>query len=100
MVTLYIDHHNHTHTPAGWTTRKEDGADRDDPFEFQPGVKLIRGWTEGVLQMREGERALLRVPASLGYGGHTKGSPNGTGAYIPAHSNLLFDIEIMGNAER
>lgn len=100
MVTLYIDHvHNNTRIPAGWTTRKEDGAEFDDPFEFQPGVKLIRGWTEGVLQMREGERAFLHVPSVLGYGGQTKGSPDATtGAYIPAHSDLLFDIEILGKA--
>ena len=27
-----------------------------------PGVGLVQGWTDGVLQMREGERAILRVP--------------------------------------
>ena len=32
------------------------------PIAVTPGVKLIKGWTEGVLQMREGERAIMHVP--------------------------------------
>jgi peptidylprolyl isomerase len=95
MVTLYIENADKTRTPSGWSTRKEDGADVDTPFEFQPGVNLIQGWTEGVLQMKEGERALLHVPYSLGYGGQAMGSPGGA-FYIPANSDLLFDIEILG----
>ena len=49
MVTLYIENSDKTKTPSGWSTRKEDGADRDQPFTFQPGVNLITGWTEGVM---------------------------------------------------
>ena len=93
MVTLYID--DEERTPSGWSTRKSDGAAVDQPFQFQPGVNLIQGWTEGVLRMKEGERALLHVPAELGYGARAMGSPGGS-FYIPANSNLLFDIEIMG----
>lgn len=93
-VTLYLD--DEKRTPSGWSTRKEHGAPLDKPFVFQPGVNLIQGWTTGVLQMREGERAFLHVPAALGYGGRPMGSPNGGGFYIPANSDLLFDIEILG----
>jgi FKBP-type peptidyl-prolyl cis-trans isomerase len=46
--------------------------------------------------MKEGERALLHVPSSLGYGARPMGSPNGGGFYIPPNSDLLFDIEILG----
>lgn len=101
MVTLYIeeaassDSDNRKRTPSGWSTRVEDGAAEDMPFVFQPGVNLIAGWTEGVLQMAEGERALLHVPASLGYGSRPMGSVEGS-FYIPANSDLLFDIEILG----
>ena len=95
MVTLYID--DEARTPSGWSTRVSDGAAVDQPFEFQPGVNLIPGWTEGVLRMKEGERALLHVPAELGYGSQPMGSPNGA-FYIPANSDLLFDIEILGKA--
>ena len=45
--------------------------------------------------MKEGERAFLHVPASLGYGDRPMGSPGGA-FYIPANSDLLFDIEILG----
>uniref|UniRef100_A0A7S0C6Y5 peptidylprolyl isomerase n=1 Tax=Proboscia inermis TaxID=420281 RepID=A0A7S0C6Y5_9STRA len=100
MVTLYIENEDKSKTPSGWSTRKEEGAARDSPFEFQPGVGLITGWTEGVLQMKEGERAFLHVPANKGYGANPMGSPNAGagGFYIPANSNLLFDIEILGKA--
>merc|ERR1712238_379721 len=96
MVTLYIeDVSTGSKTPSGWSTRKEDGADRDQPFDFQPYQGLITGWSEGVVQMVEGERALLHVPSKLGYGSSPMGSPGGA-FYIPANSNLLFDIEILG----
>ena len=95
MVTLYIENSDKTKTPSGWSTRKEDGADRDQPFTFQPGVNLITGWTEGVMQMKEGERAWLHVPANKGYGSRPMGQQGGA-FYIPANSDLLFDIEILG----
>ena len=75
----------------------EDGAAEDKPFEFQPGRNLIAGWTEGVLQMTEGERAEIHVPPELGYGGRPMGAPGGA-FFIPANSRLLFDIEILGKA--
>ena len=51
--------------------------------------------------MNEGERSELTVPSEKGYGGQSMGSPGGGGGgsggfYIPANSNLLFDIEILG----
>jgi len=96
-VTLYIEEDDKSKTPSGWSTRKEDGAAADSFFDFQPGVNLIQGWTQGVLQMKEGERAWLHVPAPLGYGSSPMGSPGGA-FYIPANSNLLFDIEVFGKA--
>jgi FKBP-type peptidyl-prolyl cis-trans isomerase len=50
-----------------------------------------------VLQMREGERALIHVPSTLGYGAAPQGSKGGAW-YIPGNSNLLFDIEIVSKA--
>jgi hypothetical protein len=94
-VTLYIEEENGDRTPSGWSTRVEDGAAEEQPFAFQPGVNLIQGWTTGVLKMEEGERALLHVPAALGYGGRPMGSKGGA-FFIPANSNLLFDIKIRG----
>jgi len=93
MVTLSIEAADGSTTPSGWSTRKEHKGD-GKPFAFTPGRNLIQGWTDGVLQMREGERALMHVPASMGYGASPQGSPGG-GWYIPGNSNLLFDIEIL-----
>ena len=99
-VTLYIQNTDGTKTPSGWSTRKSDGATSDQPFAFQPGVGLISGWTEGVLKMKEGERSWLSVPSEKGYGGQEMGRPGSAGGfYIPAHSNLLFDIEILGRED-
>ncbi|KAL7524342.1 hypothetical protein ACHAXR_000538, partial [Thalassiosira sp. AJA248-18] len=95
-VTLYIQNSDGTKTPSGWSTRQSDGAAKDSPFAFQPGVGLIEGWSEGVLQMKEGERSWLRVPSEKGYGAQSMGSPGGSGFYIPANSDLVFDIEILG----
>ena len=96
MVTLSIENADGSLTPSGWSTRKEAGGD-GKPFTFTPGVNLIQGWTDGVLQLREGERGLMHVPFSLGYGTAPQGSKGGPW-YIPASSNLLFDIEILGVA--
>ena len=97
-VTLYIENDDGSQTPSGWSTRVADGAQEERPFAFQPGVNLIKGWTIGVLQMEEGERALLHVPSELGYGPKKMGSPGGA-FYIPANSNLLFDLKILGKVQ-
>ena len=82
QVTLSIENADGTLTPSGWSTRKEGGGD-GRPFSFTPGQGLIEGWTEGVLQMREGERARIHVPAQKGYGANPQGSKGGGGWYIP-----------------
>jgi hypothetical protein len=98
MVTLYIEHDDGTKTKSGWSTRKIHGAAQDKPFEFQPFVNLIPGWSQGVVQMKETERAYLHIPSELGYGPRPMGSPGGA-FYIPPNSNLLFDIEILGKVD-
>ncbi len=85
QVTLSIEGPDGKLTPSGWSTRKEGGGD-GRPFSFTPGQNLIAGWSEGVLKMREGERALLHVPAAKGYGASPQGSKGG-GWYIPGNSN-------------
>ena len=96
QVTLSIENADGTTTPSGWSTRKENKGD-GKPFVFQPGVNLIEGWSEGVKMMREGERALIHVPYTKGYGTREQGSKGGAW-YIPGSSNLLFDIEILGKS--
>lgn len=49
---------------------------------------LTKGFDEGLLRMRQGDRKLLLVPSRLAYG-------SGGNAGIPPDSALLFDVEIL-----
>lgn len=68
----------------------DSSVDRGQPFEFNIGVgQVIRGWDEGVLSMKVGEKRCLIIPAELGYGSR------GAGALIPANASLIFDVELI-----
>ena len=72
---------------TGWTTDGEmvdSSVRRGQPTTFElDGV--IRGWTEGVQMMVEGEKRRFWIPENLAYGG-AAGSPA---------SMLVFDIELI-----
>ncbi|NQV88471.1 MAG: FKBP-type peptidyl-prolyl cis-trans isomerase [Parcubacteria group bacterium] len=59
------------------------------PFQFLLGAgQVIKGWDQGVVGMKIGEKKTLVVPPELGYG------PNDYGP-IPGNSTLIFDIELL-----
>lgn len=63
---------------------------RNDPLEFQVGVgQVIEGWDEGILLLKEGDKARLVIPSNLGYGSR------GAGGVIPPNANLIFDVELV-----
>jgi FKBP-type peptidyl-prolyl cis-trans isomerase FklB len=71
-----------------------DGTEFDSSFKRgEPGkfgvTRVIKGWTEALLQMPVGSKWQLFIPADLAYG--ESGRPS-----IPASSTLLFDIELIG----
>ena len=69
----------------------DSSVDRGTPFQFTLGVgQVIRGWDEGVADMKIGEKRRLIIPATLGYG--TRGVPGA----IPANATLIFDVELIG----
>ena len=72
---------------TGWTTDGkmfDSSVKRGEPSEFQlDGV--IRGWTEGVQMMVEGEKRRFWIPEELAYAGQP-GKPQGM---------LVFDIELV-----
>jgi FKBP-type peptidyl-prolyl cis-trans isomerase len=72
---------------TGWTTDGkmfDSSVQRGQPAEFVlKGV--IRGWTEGVQMMVEGEKRRLWIPEELAYKG-SPGNPQGM---------LVFDIELL-----
>nr|WP_087024371.1 FKBP-type peptidyl-prolyl cis-trans isomerase [Thaumasiovibrio subtropicus] len=65
----------------------DSSVDRGEPIDFSLG-QVIKGWTEGLQYMVEGEKVRLFIPANLAYGNR------GVGA-IPAGSMLIFDVELI-----
>lgn len=60
------------------------------PFTFQIGIgKVIKGWDQGLLGAKVGEKRTLTIPASLGYGA------TGAGGVIPPNATLIFDVEVV-----
>ena len=61
------------------------------PFPFLAGKKdgLIPGFLEGINNMSFGEKAVLFIPANLGYGA------KGAGGVIPPNANIIFEVEVL-----
>ncbi len=60
------------------------------PFEFTLGAgRVIRGWDEGLVGMKVGEKRILTIPSSMGYGAR------GAGASIPPNAALVFEVELL-----
>ena len=68
----------------------DSSVTRGKPFNFYIGIgHFIKGWDEGVMTMKVGEKRRLYIPSHLGYGDH------GAGTAIPPHANLIFDVELL-----
>ncbi|KAF3006007.1 FK506 binding protein proline rotamase rapamycin-binding protein [Curvularia kusanoi] len=60
------------------------------PFKTPIGVgRVIKGWDEGVVQMKLGEKARLDISSDYAYGNQDVG-----GGLIPAGSELIFEVEL------
>ncbi len=68
----------------------DSSKDRNRPFTTPIGVgRVIKGWDEGIQQLRVGTKAILYIPANLAYG------RRGAGNVIPPKANLIFEIELL-----
>ena len=63
---------------------------RGEPLEFVVGEgQVIRGWDEGIVQLKKGQKATLTCPANYAYGA------NGIPGVIPKNATLIFDVELI-----
>lgn len=71
-------------------TKFDSSFDRSKPFQFVFGTgRVIKGWDQGLIGMKEGGKRSLYVPAHLAYGERK------IGELIMPNSNLSFNIELL-----
>ncbi len=69
-------------------TKFDSSVDRNEPFEFQVGQGVIKGWSEIIKEMPVGSKWTVYIPYDLAYGNADRGA-------IKPYSNLIFDIELI-----
>jgi peptidylprolyl isomerase len=72
-------------------TKFDSSVERGEPIAFPLGQgRVIKGWDMGIAALNVGTQARLLIPYTLGYG------DNGYPPIIPAKSDLVFDVELVG----
>ena len=68
----------------------DSSVDRGQPFVFTiGGGMVIRGWDEGLVGMKIGEKAKFVLSSDYAYG------DQGIGGVIPGGATLVFEIELL-----
>lgn len=70
-------------------TKFDASYDRGEPLTFKVGAgQVIKGWDEGLLGMKIGEKRKLTIAPEIAYG-------NRAVSVIPANSTLIFETELV-----
>jgi peptidylprolyl isomerase len=69
--------------------RFDSSKNREAPFEFTVGLRVIEGWSLGVVTMKVGELSVFTIDAKYGYGNRGK-QPD-----VPPDATLIFEIELL-----
>jgi len=69
-------------------TEFDSSFKRGQPVTF-PVNGVIKGWTEALQLMKEGDKWQLFIPADLAYG------ERGAGASIGPYATLIFEVELI-----
>jgi len=73
---------------ASWPSSSQPDG---EPFAFEIGGQVIKGWSTGLVGARVGSRVMLVIPPALGYG-----STGESAAGIKGTDTLVFVIDILG----
>jgi FKBP-type peptidyl-prolyl cis-trans isomerase len=82
---------------VNYTGKLEDGSVFDSslnpgrsPFTFTLGAgSVIKGWDQGLKDMKVGGKRKLTIPSELAYGA------NGAGSAVPPNATLIFEVELL-----
>ena len=76
-------------------TEFDSSYKRGQPLVFQLGIGMvIKGWDEGLLGAKKGDKKTLTITPDKGYGSEDVKDQAGK-VVIPKNSTLVFDVEVI-----